>query len=247
MNIALFVDIGVVVILLISAGVSFFRGLIREVLTIFGALGAAFSAYKFGGSLKPMMRDLFGITEGQEDKAGKLFDVIPMTLAADFSAYALVFIAVFIALQVVSHFLSSAAQAAGLGPIDRTLGVFFGLARGIILLGILYIPFHYILSDTNKKEWLGTSKTIYFVEQTSNWVLSLVPNELDTQKMAETAKKSVGGIDILGDKRITIDEKEQIESKGGYAPAQRETLDKLIENKANLDAQQPQKQDTPHE
>ena len=66
MNIAVLVDIGVILVLFISAGVSFFRGFIREVLTVLGVFGGAFAAFMFGGQLRPFMAGLFGITEGEE-------------------------------------------------------------------------------------------------------------------------------------------------------------------------------------
>jgi uncharacterized membrane protein required for colicin V production len=140
MNIALLVDIAVIVLLLISAGVSFFRGLIREVLTIVGAVGGGFAALAFGPKLVPLMSKWFGVVEGKPP--AKLFDLIPMDVVAQIAAYAGIFVIVFIILQLASHLISSAAQAVGLGSVDRTLGIFFGLARGLLLYLILQIPHH---------------------------------------------------------------------------------------------------------
>lgn len=206
MEISMLIDIGIVVILLISAAVSFYRGLIREVLTIFGVLGGLLAAIMFGSQLKPYTHQWFGVIEGKEP--GKLFDLIPANIAADATAYLMVFVVVFLTLQLASYFLSSSAHAIGLGPIDRTLGVLFGIARGVILLGLIYLPFHLILSDENKKDWFAHSKTIPYVEKLTLWILSYVPtDQSEDGKKADhsEARQKLMDLDLLGDKRISKD------------------------------------------
>lgn len=233
MNIAVLVDIGVILVLFISAGVSFFRGFIREVLTVLGVFGGAFAAFMFGGQLRPFMAGLFGITEGEE--AGKFFDLIPKTLAADVVAYASIFLLVFIILQLLSYFLSATVRALGLGPVDRTLGVFFGIARGILLLGILYLPLKLILPENNKQDWLGSSKTMFFVEQVSDFLSSFMPQDKKVKEEIETTRDKLKAIDVLGNKRIAPDKTDdknppapQIE---GYDNKAREGIEKLLQQK----------------
>lgn len=236
MDISVLVDIGVVVILLISAGVSFFRGLIREVLTIVGVLGGGFAALKFGPSVIPLTSKWFGIEEGKE--SGKLFDIIPMELAAQITAYAGIFVIVFIILQLASHLISSAAQAVGLGPVDRTLGIFFGFARGLLLLGVLYLPFHLILPEDSKKEWFEHSQTMVFVQGTTKWLISFVPQEKTSSEIVDETRNKLNAIDVLGDKRITEKAKEAAEKAvqkttetKGYSDKDRQGLENLIEDK----------------
>ncbi len=232
MNIAVLVDIGVVAILFISAGVSFFRGFIREALTILGVLGGGFAALTFGSSVVPLTSKWFGIEDGKEP--GKIFDLIPADIAAQICAYGGIFILIFMILQLASYLISKAVQAVGLGPIDRTLGIFFGLARGLLLLGILYLPFHFILPEDSKKEWFEKSRSMIFVEGTSNWLISLVPSTGTSETVVDKTREKLNSIDILGDKRITPDDKQTEPSDkntSGYSDKAREGLEKLIENK----------------
>lgn len=234
MDISVLVDIGVILLLLISAGVSFFRGLIKEVLTILGVFGGGFAALKFGSSVTPITSKWFGIEEGKD--AGKLFDLIPMEMAAHITAYAGVFIIVFIILQLASHLISSAAQALGLGPVDRTLGIFFGLVRGLLLLGVLYLPFHLILSEDNKKEWFEKSQTMVFVKGTTEWLLSFVPKEKSSGEIINETKEKLNAIDVLGDKRVTKQDEEASQpnsqpTKSGYSDKTRKTMEDLIKDK----------------
>lgn len=229
MDISVLIDIGVIVILLISAGVSFFRGLIREVLTIVGALGGGFAALTFGQSLIPLTSKWFGVEDGKE--SGKLFDMIPVELAAQVTAYAGIFIIVFIILQLASHLISNAAQAVGLGPVDRTLGIFFGLARGLLLLGVLYLPFHLILPEDSKKQWFENSQTMVFVEGTTKWLISFVPQDATSERTVDETRDKLNAIDVLGDKRITnapIEKSTEKESKG-YSDKDRRKLEDLID------------------
>ncbi len=197
-------DLGVVLILLISAGVSFFRGFIREVLTIVGVIGGALAALMFGKHLIPTTRGWFGIVEGTDP--GKFMDMIPKEIAADFSAYALIFITVFIVLQLASHFFSMVIAAIGLGPVDRTLGVIFGLARGLLFVGIMYmlVLFFGIMDmkapgeqeKTYREKYFSSSKTLFYVEGTANWLRGFLPNSPEEAKESTSDKlKAIGVLD----------------------------------------------------
>lgn len=233
---AAFFDLGVILILLISAGVSFFRGFIREALTILGVIGGAFAALMFGGALKPHMREWFGIEEGVE--AGKLFNAIPYEIVADVCAYAAIFLAVFIILQLASHFFARAVAAIGLGPVDRTLGVVFGLARGILFLGLLYLPVLITGAlDSYKDDWVKESKTFFYVEATSKWLKDFLPHT--AEEAGETTREKLKALDVLEDgKSKPAEDAAPKEPDGpltpmpeeeGYDQKDRQTLDGLIE------------------
>ena len=155
------------------------------------------------------------------------------------------FVIVFIILQLASHLISSAAQAVGLGPVDRTLGIFFGLARGLLLLGILYLPFHLILPEDTKKQWFEKSQTMVYVQGTTEWLISFVPQEKSSEKIVETTREKLNAIDILGDKRLSKADKEKSKTNasaekdsGGYSDKARESLDSFIEQK--IDTKKPE-------
>lgn len=222
MEISTFVDLGIVIVLLISVAVSFYRGLIREVLTIFGVLGGVLAAIMFGPQLRPYTHQWFGVIEGKEPE--KLFDLIPANIAADATAYLMIFVAVFLALQLASYFLSSSAHAIGLGPIDRTLGVLFGVVRGVFLLGLIYLPFHLILSDDNKKDWFAHSKTIPYIEKVTLWMLSYLPTDHPDKDEGhqQDARQKLLELDLLGDKRIKPDEEKTAPDAPQDSPADKQ-------------------------
>lgn len=231
------IDIVVGVIVLASALISFMRGLIREVLTIAGVVGGILAAVFLGPMLVPTVRDWFGAGEGEEPS--KLFDIIPMEIVADATTYGVIFIAVVIVLSVASHFISGAAKAVGLGPIDRTLGVAFGIARALVLLGLVYLPFHLLMDEEKKEEIFADSKTHYFIEKTAGVMAAYLPESEDVEKdikegTDDLIKKKLEEQNLLGTgkKTETPPEEKKLEDGAGYDDAEREKLDKLFNEPA---------------
>lgn len=229
------IDIVVGLIVLASALISFMRGLIREVLTIAGVVGGILAAVFVGPMLAPTVRDWFGVTE---DSKEKLFDIIPMEIVADITTYGVIFISVVIVLSVASHFISGAAKAVGLGPVDRTLGVVFGIARAMILLGLVYLPFHLFMKEDDKKDFFSDSKTHYFIEKTATVMAEYLPESEDVEKSVKDEagdmfKKKLEEQNLLGGKKDDKPAEEKKPEQGaGYGDAEREKLDELFNEPA---------------
>ncbi|MBX2834953.1 MAG: CvpA family protein [Micavibrio sp.] len=237
------IDIIVISILLISGIIAFLRGLIREILTIAGVVGGLIAAYTGGPILIPMMENWLGLEKGKEPE--KLFDMIPYDVLAVTLSYGLIFIVVLILLSIASHFLAESAKKLGLGAVDRTLGFIFGLIRGIIIVGILFIPAIY-LDDESKETYLDDSKTSPYLEKTSQSMLSLLPQKTkqsidesaqgisnDINKGLETREK-LKEIDLLKEQRDreTIENKQapSAETQGGYDEDFRDKMNQIFEN-----------------
>ena len=184
-------DSVVIATIVISAVIAFFRGFVRETLTIIGVVGGVAGAYYGGGYASPVFRDLLGVTdkdgEGKEEETAKLFDIISYELVADAHAYSLIFIVCVIFFSVISHYLGKATQNSALGIVDRTLGVLFGVLRGIILLGLLFMPVHIYVDAEQKKEWFEGSRSILYVEATADILTEFFPEfEQDPEKIFKT-------------------------------------------------------------
>ncbi len=248
MTIALIIDVVAVLVLLISALVSFLRGFIREFLTVLGVIGGFFAAVFFAPLLSPLVYSWFGIEEG--DDVGRLFGAIPYDYVAEGLSYGGIFVAVLIALSIVNHFISNAISSAGLGAIDRTFGVIFGLVRGVLLLGLLYLPLHMMLSDEEKDSYFGESRSHVYIEMTASWLSTFLPggaeevieeNAAKTGDLLEETRKKLQAIDVLRSDD-SEEEKEKASSTNagasntdkpdheeGYKKEERTGLEKLIE------------------
>jgi membrane protein required for colicin V production len=176
MSVALIFDLVVIIAVLMSAGTGFLRGFIRESMTLAGTIGGAIAAFFFGPSLKPFFLDLLlEKTAADGDAPGMVFGAIPADIVAAALGYVTVFLAVVIVLKIISHFLAKGASALGLGPIDRTMGVIFGLARGVLLVGLIFLVPHMMLDEKTKKTYLDGSQTYFYVDAVSSWIADILP------------------------------------------------------------------------
>lgn len=230
------IDIVAALVVLASALISFMRGFIREVLTIAGVVGGILAAVFIGPALAPTVRLWFGVVDGQETK--KLFDMIPMEIVADATTYGVIFIGVVIILSVLSHVMSGAARAVGLGPVDRTLGVLFGVARGLLLLGVVYLPFHVWMGENEKEKLFKDSQSHYFIEQISAAMAQYLPESDDVKKQVDDTttdliKQKLEAQHLLGGDKKEEGKEDQPalkpEDGKGYQDEQREKLDKLFD------------------
>ncbi len=234
------VDILVLAVLLISALIAFLRGFIREILTVTGVIGGLAAAYAGGPLLIPHMRGWLGVKEGEEP--GKLFDIVPYDIVADALAYGAIFIVVVILLSVASHFLAEGARNLGLGAVDRTLGFVFGLARGVLLLGLFYLPVHFFIDKDTKEAWFSTSRTHFYLEKTAEVLAELVPSSA-VEGVEKSLDEASGTRKKLED--INLLKKEGKDGaapegaapgsgeaeKQGYTPEFRQQMDELFEQK----------------
>jgi len=235
------VDIIVLAVLLISALIAFMRGLIREVLTIAGVIGGLAAAYFGGPLLKPHMRDWFGVVEGEEPE--RLMGFLPYDIVADALSYAVIFIAVVIILSVISHFLAEGVRNLGLGAVDRTLGFIFGLLRGVIILGLLYLPVHLFIDDETKEGMFEGSTTQFYLERTAEMIAEWLPEDAiekaedgieEIEEISETRKK-LEEIELLkrdGDAPLNSEPagEDNVEKNEGYNDEFRDNMDQLFQD-----------------
>lgn len=251
-------DIVVLAALLVSCVIAFFRGFIREILTILGVLGGTLAALFLGPHLSPTVLGWFGSKESDE----RLFGFIPYELAADIIAYGLVFLIVVIILSVISHYLAKGAKAAGLGALDRSFGVLFGIARAAVFLALMYLPAYTLVEKEQRDEWFQGSKTHFYVEALAGWMAALLPQSVsdDIEKQAEQAadimaretREKLQEIDVLNRDNLEEELKKKLEEQNrqqqnsgrasgpgsgggqpGYKQDQRRDLNRLIEDGLN--------------
>ncbi len=254
------VDSLVVLIVLISAFIAFLRGVIREVLTIAGVAGGSAAAYALGPLLKPVMRTWFGVVNQPEQAVKtvettgtpeqRLFGILPYDVVADAVSYGAVFIIVLIVISILSHVLAQGVRDLGLGAVDRTLGFIFGVVRGVLLLGVLYLPVHFFVDQDSKDSWFAGSKTHFFIEKTSGALAGLVPaatleqaqSSLETVRSLSDTQQHLQNLKPADQQSSQESQKENAsgadqEKNSGYSRDFRQDMDRLFQ----------EKEQTPHE
>lgn len=110
-------DYAVLLIVGISVLLSLIRGLVREMLALLAWLVAFAVASLFAAQAAPLIGGL-----------------IPSAQLRMLAAFLALFLVTLIAMSLLAIVLSKLVSAAGLGLLDRGLGVVFGLARGLVIV-----------------------------------------------------------------------------------------------------------------
>ena len=220
------------------------RGFIREVLTIAGVVGGLAAAYFGAPMLKPQMRGWFGVEEGVVPE--RLFGILPYDVLADALSYGLIFIVVVTILSFISHSLAEWARRTGLGAIDRSMGFLFGLIRGILLLGLLYLPVHLFVEQEAKDGWFENTKSHFYLEKVAGAMAAYLPEDTEGQlnEAAEQGEKIMDAREKLQEIELLKKDEdgnfvppeevpENIQNNG-YNEEFRDNMDQLIDEKSRL-------------
>ena len=234
------IDAIILGVLLVSAVFAFLRGFIRETLTILGVVGGLAASLAFGKQLVPIMSQWLGVDENAKDPQ-MLAGIVPYTVVADVLAYGSIFLIVVIVLSVISNLLAKWARTLGLGPIDRTLGVLFGIARGVLVLAVLYLLPYLLFTEDARKDWFKDSRTIVYIEATSAWLAEFLPDSVknttpsgaaeSANTMAKATREKLKDLDLLNSDEA---KKEDVNpAEDGYETDQRQNMQELIQDQTD--------------
>jgi membrane protein required for colicin V production len=203
-------DIIVFVIMLISALISFFRGFAREVLTLIALIGAGFGSWRFGDMLYDPVRHW--LTDGGklEKDVKVIFGLVPQDIAVPLVAHAALLVGIFIILSLLSLFVSSLIKEAGLGTLDRLLGIAFGLARGFLIVAILFYPFTFIIKKDEMPAWFKQTLSAPYLIATADLIdkqfnVNKATKESTAEKAAKAEEKLTPDNDKTADGKTTDD------------------------------------------
>lgn len=163
-----YVDIGVLVVIGLSALLALGRGLIKEILSLFGWVGAAIVTYLIYFRV-PAVREF-----AHKQIAEQLF--------ADIAAAVVVFVVALIVLGIINHFVVSRIPTGFLGPLDKSLGLVFGLARGVLVVAIAHIMLVYVLPD--RSAWppvIQEARSEPYAARAAEYLTGLIPANLKEQ------------------------------------------------------------------
>ena len=88
-----------------------------------------------------------------------------------------IFLLAFIPLAIVSGRLSAKVKSSVAGPVDRLLGRVFGVARGMVIVGIAYIAFGALVPEKNYPATLTNARLFPLIRDTGEVLRSLMPAE----------------------------------------------------------------------
>ncbi len=150
----LWVDIAILVLIAVSAAVSIFRGLMREVLSLLAwitAFGVAIAFY----------RDVSAVLEDHVSADPSL------RLTASFL---ILFIGALLVSGTVNWIIMKLMAKTGLSGTDRVLGSIFGILRGLIIIQVLVLLAGFL--PVPQDPWWQNSLLLQHFERGAEWIVA---------------------------------------------------------------------------
>ena len=167
-------DVGIGVLVLISAILATARGFTREILSLATWAGsAAIAAYAYFNHKE--------IARGY----------IAEPIVADIVTVLGTFIVALIILHLITMRIADFVVDSRIGPLDRTLGFIFGVARGV-LIAVIVVIFGLWLMPSNLPSWAAESRSLPILKNFGDSLISLLPPDLEKQ-VTDILQRGAGG------------------------------------------------------
>ncbi len=233
-------DAVVIVVLLLSTILAFFRGFVREILSLGAWVGAAMvTIYAF----EPVANSL-------KDNVSR---PLVAYLIAGLGTYIISLLAISLLNALIIRYVKSGSEV---GMLDNFLGLLFGILRGGFIISLGYLVLSLIIDEDNPPIWVEQAITRPIAQQGALILASIAPEYLEDisslseslkeqQNSAEESEGSVSGSrqypahkrgDNLFDDIIT--EGDYIfrgrEEEQGYSDKERQMLDNIIRSRGDM-------------
>ncbi len=148
-------DVLILLIVMGSTLIGALRGFIREAVSVAFWILAIWAAWHFGPAVEPHLGGLLADPN-----------------IAPWVGRLVILVLVLVVGWVVGMLLSYFTRTLGLGPLDRVIGLFFGIVRGMMLVGLMVMGGE--LLHLNQEDWWGRSKLIPYGETVGDWLRAMV-------------------------------------------------------------------------
>ncbi|MCU7937440.1 MAG: CvpA family protein [Candidatus Thiodiazotropha sp. (ex Dulcina madagascariensis)] len=155
----LWVDILIIAIIALSAIISLVRGFVQEALSLATWIAAFALAWFFFRALAVELEPWI--------------DVPSIRLGV---AYGVILLAVLLLGAVVNHFMKVLVNTTGLSGTDRLIGIFFGVARGAVVIAILILLAG--LTPFPQDDWWRESRLIPYFQDLALWLKHYLPDDI---------------------------------------------------------------------
>ena len=219
-------DIGIAVLVLISAVLAYVRGLVHEVLSVAGWIGAIFATFYGFPFLHPYARQL-----------------ITIDIVADFGAGIVIFVLSLVILSLMTRRISKKVKESPLNAVDRSLGFLFGLARGALIVVVGYAGLGMVYPEDQQPKWVREARSMELIAPGAVALAALIPENLGAitgagdkdadGNDAQKGKKTDGKRKISQDLVMPQPKSGNTEDPDGYGGKELQQMDRLHDNIKN--------------
>lgn len=155
----IWVDYGILIIVVLSALISVMRGFVREALSLAAWVAAFWVAFGFHQHLASLF---IGHIEAPSIRL--------------ISAFALLFVVTLVLCAIINNLVAKLVEKTGLSGTDRMLGVIFGIARGAVVVAILVLMAG--LTPLPDDSWWKESIFIVHFQSMAIWLRDFLPPDI---------------------------------------------------------------------
>ncbi|HJU15604.1 MAG TPA: CvpA family protein [Stellaceae bacterium] len=215
-------DVGVLVVVALSALFAFARGFVREALSILAWGGAAVIAYF---SFNPVYHVL-----------SRLIHTPLLAYVVDGAG---VFLVSLILLTIATGYIARFIRFGALSPIDRTLGLLFGILRGVAVVCLAYLLLDISVPPGDRPDWFNHARSAPFLAEGADMLRGVLPRSLQWKSadMAgggapaiARAKAAEQAMRALANPVVPLPAKPAAAAAPSYNMREQRDLDRLIDN-----------------
>jgi membrane protein required for colicin V production len=215
-------DLIVIVVLLASGLFALVRGFVHEVLGIASWVGAAFVTLHAYPLVQPWV-----------------LNVIAVEFIASLLTGVGLFLITLVLFSVLTRILSNRIQQSSLGPLDRSLGLLFGFARGAVIVVLAWLALGYVIGADQRPGWIQEARSRPLVERGAAMLLALVPPSLlqsgdqaaeDARRRAEELRRAEEAYQQYQKLVSPVRKADAEEEQPAYNEGMRDEIEKAIEN-----------------
>ena len=152
-------DIVIIAIILLSAGISLVRGFVKEAFSLAIWVLAFWLSWSFFRDLEVPLRQWIGSPTARLGIAFGLLMIATLTVGG-----------------LVNYLIVQLVERTGMSGTDRLIGMVFGAARGILLVAVLVLLAG--LTPLPREGWWVESNLAGYFEEMAFWLRDLLPPEL---------------------------------------------------------------------
>jgi len=155
----LWIDLLIIAIIAVSAVISLIRGFVREAVSLATWVAAFALAWFFFRTLAVYLE--------------RWIEVPSLRLGV---AYCAIFLVVLLLGAVLNWFMKTLVDTTGLSGTDRLIGIFFGVARGALVVAVLVLLAG--LTPFPRDSWWHASQLIPYFQETALWLKGYLPDDI---------------------------------------------------------------------
>ena len=214
-------DIAVLAVIALSALFAFARGFVREALSIVAWGGAAVITFYFFARVYAVA-----------------IRYLTTPLLADLAAGAGLFLVSLIVLTIITSLIARRVHYGAMSSIDRTLGLIFGLFRGVVVVSLAYLLVDISVPKTDRPGWVQQARSTPLLAQGADLVRDVLPPSLrvntasadDNPQALEKAKEYERAMHALTTPASPGPAKSGQTPAPDYKSGGRQQLNRLIDN-----------------